>query len=81
MVFRFMSLIFSRNPGNAYSYIVLYFSQTVEKGENFNNNTGKSEVPSEVELLQKVTADLKEEVKSLKEQMEREKKESNDVKT
>lgn len=60
---------------------VLHFSQTVEKGEDFNNNTGKSEAPSEVELLQKVTADLKEEVKSLKEQLEREKKESNDVKS
>ena len=53
----------------------------MEKAKDFSLNSGKKEAPSEVELLQQVTADLKAELRSLKEQLEREKKTSSDVKS
>lgn len=56
-------------------------SQSGEKAEDFSLNSGKKETPSEVELLQQVTADLKAQLRSLKEQLEREKKTSSDVKS
>ena len=58
------------------------FTQSPEKKtEDVSLNSNKNGVPTEVELLQQVTAELKAELNTLKEQLEQEKKNSTEVKS
>ena len=59
----------------------VFLWQKVEKTEDASLNSSKKEGPREVELLQQVTAELTAEVKTLKEELEREKQTSSDVKS
>ena len=58
------------------------FTQSLEKKtEDVTLNSNKNGVPTEVELLQQETAELKAELNTLKEQLEQEKKNSTEVKS
>ena len=55
------------------------FSQSLEKPEELSNS-GKNGAPSEIEVLQQVITELRTEVNALKEQLEKEKKATSDLK-
>ena len=65
----------------SYNWCFLLTQSPEKKTEDVSLNSNKNGVPTEVELLQQVTAELKAELKTLKEQLEQEKKNSTEVKS
>ena len=65
----------------SYNWCFLFTQSPEKKTEDVSLNSNKNGVPTEVELLQQVTAVLKAELNTLKEQLEQEKKNSTEVKS
>ena len=65
----------------SYNRSFLFTQSPEKKTEDVSLNLNKNGVPTEVELLQQVTAELKAELNTLKEQLEQEKKNSTEVKS
>ena len=65
----------------SYNRCFLFTQSPEKKTEDVSLNSNKNGVPTEVELLQQVTAELKAELNTLKEQLEQEKKNSTEVKS
>ena len=65
----------------SYNRCFLFTQSPEKKTEDVSLNSNKNGTPTEVELLQQVTAELKAELNTLKEQLEREKKNSTEVKS
>ena len=65
----------------SYNWCFLFTQSPEKKTEDVSLNSNKNGVPTEVELLQQVTAELKAELNTLKEQLEQEKKNSTEVKS
>ena len=65
----------------SYNRCFLFTQSPEKKTEDVSLNSNKNGTPTEVELLQQVTAELKAELNTLKEQLEQEKKNSTEVKS
>lgn len=65
----------------SYNRCFLFTQSPEKKTEDVSLNSNKNGVPTEVELLKQVTAELKAELNTLKEQLEQEKKNSTEVKS
>lgn len=65
----------------SYNWCFLFTQSPEKKTEDVSLNSNKNGIPTEVELLQKVTAELKAELNTLKEQLEQEKRNSTEVKS
>lgn len=65
----------------SYNRCFLFTQSPEKKTEDVSLNSNKNGVPTEVELLQQVTAELKAELNTLKEQLEQEKKNSTEAKS
>ena len=65
----------------SYNWCFSFTQSPEKKTEDVSLNSNKNGTPTEVELLQQVTAELKAELNTLKEQLEQEKKNSTEVKS
>ena len=65
----------------SYNRCFLFTQSPEKKTEDVSLNSNKNGVPTEVELLKQVTAELNAELNTLKEQLEQEKKNSTEVKS
>lgn len=65
----------------SYNRCFLFTQSPEKKTEDVSLNSNKNGTPTEVELLQQVTAELKAELNTLKKQLEQEKKNSTEVKS